>query len=197
MKKVYIFAVIWFLILIIIPLVAVALSGDSEDIMPSAPQKTKEVLADTANEIDKDKLIRSTALFCKESFCDEGIKATSEVIRNNIMTGHNYNTDNLNISDEFYDRIGKICQGDSFKITFNDKKVYIPIKELTDGYTETDENYPYLSKVASPWDLNSEDYIEGKYSGAGISAYGINHLCENGESPQNALLWYLPGFKAE
>ena len=74
------------------------------------------------------------------------------------------------------------------------KAFYIPFCDFTNGKTSTNSEYPYLTAVASPWDsyANADD---GEYYG--VSLNGINYLCNDGYSYEEALQWYLPNFKIQ
>ncbi len=196
MKKTVILILIWFLIIIFIPLICVLAKGEYTQ-PPQKEQAANTIESPpvyTTSEYSDDTLILVTSQYCNESFCDEGIRGVSAVIRNNLEAGYDYNTDNTEISDEFYDRIKTICKSKLITLKYNNKTVYIPITKLSEGCTRTTNEYPYMETVASPWDMSSNDYIYGKEYAEGISAYGINYLCENSGSASDALKWYLPEF---
>ena len=74
--------------------------------------------------------------------------------------------------------------------------LFIPFSETSNGTTYKNVNYKYLHSVASPWDCYAENYDENAEC-VGVSLSGIDYLCKNGCSAEEALLWYLPDFEIQ
>ena len=80
-----------------------------------------------------------------------------------------------------------------FKETFNiidDTDVNATIDDIK----AVNENYKYIHSVASPWDCYQTDF-DANAECVGVSLSGIDYLCKNGYSAEEALLWYLPDFE--
>ena len=95
-------------------------------------------------------------------------------------------------SEELKERVRAVYFSDKELLWQNETK-YIPVSPLSNGQTQTDDNYPYLTSVASPWDCLSEEYDENLRC-VGVSMNGVNYLCTKGYSAEDALLYYLPDF---
>lgn len=193
MKKILIFCIFTGIILIAAPLIntdinkKVSASTDAQHIITVSKAEDNSMQEYT---------VAYTLKYADESFCDEGIKAIMTVIRNNYM----YNSENnikdtipqTQYSDEFYLRVKEIYKSVDTDIFLNGKRVYIPVSELSAGYTKYSDQYPYMPSVASPWDCEQENFVYGKNYQPGISAKGIDTLCQRGSDFKEALKWYLP-----
>lgn len=146
--------------------------------------------AATADNAQRDVAALAASL-CGEDFCDEAIRAM--VILANTdkaeMKANNYS------DKELYSRVKRIYDSDSeLYLHKGDESCYIPYAELSGGVTERDENYPFLCPVASPWDCFDERYSADSRC-VGVSLRGVNYLCEQGYSAEEALRHYLPDFE--
>ena len=74
------------------------------------------------------------------------------------------------------------------------KRCLFPYSETSNGTTYKNENYKYIHSVASPWDCYQTDF-DANAECVGVSLSGIDYLCKNGCSAEEALLWYLPDFE--
>lgn len=205
MRKVLIFCIILLLILSAAPFVGVCIA--SKDISnslfkrESIPQNTTATEATETEDTsaDSEYIISSAISLCNENFCDEGIKAALSIAENNCYyletQGNSKNNTATNeYSDEFYERVKNIYKGLDAVLKYKGECVYIPTSSLSDGSTDTDDKYPYMAAVASPWDCLSEEFIYDKEYSCGVSMQGINYLCSEGMSYKEALQWYLPYF---
>lgn len=95
------------------------------------------------------------------------------------------------ISDKITEAINSVKE---IYIYYNGEVAYIPYADCSSGYTQTDEKYPYLISVASPWDCLSEDYSQDNVC-TGVSLNGIEYLTNNGCDYTAALKRYLPGLE--
>ena len=84
----------------------------------------------------------------------------------------------------------------NISVLYHNKRVYIPITKISCGYITTDEKYPYIKRIATPWDLIHKNYNADKSDyECGISIAAINYLCENNIEFKDALRWFLPDFE--
>lgn len=99
-------------------------------------------------------------------------------------------------SDELYNELVSVLEEPEVSIKYNNTTVFIPLAKSSPGYTICDEKYPYILKVASPWDTFDKSYNNDENSyNCGISVSGIKYLTESGSSFIQALSWYLPDFE--
>ncbi len=141
----------------------------------------------------------------KDSYSDETIKAIAILLN----TDYTVNPESFDITDknnciyednsdnslkEIYPKIKKTVNS-ILKLTVNKngKKLYIPYLDSSNGMTIENDDYDYLTGVASPWDCYTENYDENAEC-IGVSINGIEYLCKNGASAEEALKWYLPNF---
>lgn len=141
-------------------------------------------------------VLKALAL-CSEDFDDETIRAICILQRTNQAAG---NTDSensdFNSESELYKRVKTIYNSNKEILLFQNKPYALPCSPCSNGFTEATEDVPYLSAVASPWDCKSDLYDESLHC-QGVSINGVRHLCGQGLSAEEALLWYLPGFRTE
>lgn len=195
MRKVLIFCVLIFIILIVFPITIYFVSNQRVIINSNKPQQpTFSGTSSDEQSHAKDAEIELAMSMCSETFCDEGLKAVLSIAKNN----YRLNNSNINIntehSEKLYQRINKIYSKTDAQLTYKGTAVYLPTSSLSTGHTKTDDKYPYIKPVASPWDCYSEEYIYKKEYSEGISLWGLNYLCEEGLSYKEALSWYLPDF---
>jgi len=198
MRKVLIFCIAVFVVLLIFPVATSFLSGDMVSFEKNETTNVYEGTNDVIKAKEKEKIIRLAMSICSEEFCDEGLKAALCLAKNNLRYSENFknNTDSLvTYSDEFFKRVSKIYEDVDVSLTYKEDTVYIPTASLSKGFTATDEKYPYMKSVASPWDCICEDFVYKKEYAHGISLWGINFLCEEGLNYKEALRWYLPAFE--
>lgn len=135
--------------------------------------------------------IAAVAALCDSGFCDEAIRALAVLEKTNAAAGQAA-ADGSNISDkEIYSRAERIYNSNNEILTFEGKPVAIPAGVCSNGFTEADGGVEYLEATASPWDAFSKRYSKS-LSCRGVSADGINYLCQSGLSAEEALGWYLP-----
>lgn len=162
---------------------------------------------DTAKTLsDENKiLIGLTAAVCKEDFCDEAIKAAAILIKNNYtVSPEKYDLSDENIflaenkiessQKEYYKKVKQAVVSISdlnFFIAADNEHIYIPYSDISRGYTEKSDKSDYFIPVASPWDCFSENYNKSAEC-VGVSINGLNYLCSNSQSAEQALKWYLP-----
>lgn len=139
----------------------------------------------------------------KESYSTETLKAIAILMN----TDYKVNPDSFETSDFLYeenasgntkDVYGEIKKAvESVKNKTLRKKgeaLFVPYAETSNGTTYKNENYKYIHSVASPWDCYATNYDENAEC-VGVSLSGIDYLCKNGYSAEDALLWYLPDFE--
>jgi hypothetical protein len=192
----------------VLPFVAAKFtSGKAES--PTSSQDTA-VSSDTDNtsddNLDKEEILCGlVAAQNPESYCDEAIKAMIIILNTNYnydSTNFDLNNSNVYISKdsldnsnkELYSKIEELVNSAKELYLYNNDKIcYIPFSKCSNGSTIKSEDYDYLCAVASPWDCFSSNYTEDLQC-EGVSLDGVNYLCEQGLSAQEAISWYLPDF---
>lgn len=196
MKKILIFCILTVIILIVFPLVNTQIPQNapvSNVISAKAPERTK-----SDKDMSKQEKVLSLALdYVDDSYCDEGLKAVMCILENNCIFESENNihkdiTATREYSDEFYQRLEKLYKDTNAELKFKEKRVYVPLSELSAGYTAYCEDYPYIIRVASPWDCMQENFVYDKEYAPGISTKGLDKLCSDGATYTEALRWYLP-----
>lgn len=179
-------------------------SNKNESKLTSSTGKTNNDTkgSDESNEI----LVGLTAAICNENFSDEAIKAIAILINTDYEVKPEYfdlenkevyfSKDGIDNSDkEYYSKIESIVNSmDKKTLSVKNEKVFIPYSKISCGYTLKSEDCKYITSVASPWDCFSQEYDENAEC-IGVSVNGINYLCQNGASAEQALKWYLPEFE--
>lgn len=156
------------------------------------------------NNSDEDKVLCGlVAAIYKNDYSTETIKAITILLNNNYSVSPNefdlndgsvclYFESADNSIREIYPQIKKIVSDSKvLSIYFDNKKQFVPYSQTSNGYTVYNEKYDYISSVASPWDCFSEEYDKNAECN-GVSIDGLNYLCKNGMSAEDALRWYLP-----
>ena len=174
----------------------------TEPVTANEPSKS-ETIVETTTESD---LCGMVAAKYNENYCEETLKALTIILYTNyIVSPDSYDLSDIDIClpeskaensvKENYNKIKSAVSSVYKKALCADGKAfYIPFCDFTNGKTSTNSEYPYLTAVASPWDsyANADD---GEYYG--VSLNGINYLCNDGYSYEEALQWYLPNFKIQ
>ena len=163
--------------------------------------------ADTPeNSKSSDEILRAlTAGLYKNSYSAETVKATAILMN----TDYRAKPDSFEANDflyeenasgnmkDVYSEIRKAAESVKNKTLRKKSEVlFIPFSETSNGTTYKNVNYKYLHSVASPWDCYAENYDENAEC-VGVSLSGIDYLCKNGCSAEEALLWYLPDFEIQ
>ena len=145
---------------------------------------------------ESDKILAEAMKYADTSYSEETLKALLILVRNNLKISPDDNNTNTNTDNvDLYQALEKLLKKSKTELFYNDKKVYIPIAELSPGYIKPSDEYTYLKPVASPWDCLCTDFVYGKEYTAGISLYGIDFLCKEGLSAEKALAYYLVDFQ--
>ena len=140
------------------------------------------------------KIAHIVSSFYKENYTDETIKALAIICTNNYSIKPQNAKINNDSKDKF-NHILKIVESvKKYNLYYNNKTVYIPFSNTSTGTTLTDDRYNYIRPVASPWDIYS-NYYNKRNNCIGVSIEGVNYLCKDGSSAEEALQWYLPDFK--
>lgn len=184
MKQKLFFLVCFFVAMAAIPIVTVNF-------------ETKNIRLSTADEVILDEpsdenICKIVASLCNNEFCDESLEAIARIVKTNMKSGFKYEIEEIS-DKELYLRLKDIINSKTELLLYHNNVKYIPHSFCSDGSTNYNENYNYLSPVASPWDCFCEEY-EQNLSCSGVSLYGIDYLCKNGMSGEDALSWYLPEF---
>lgn len=196
MKKALAFSLLIIVILILVPLLKANIPKKAQVSNEASAKTIKK--SDSDNNLNpEDNVLSLAASYVDDSFSDEGLKAVMCIIKNNCIceeanNTHKDTTTAKEYSDEFYQRLKKLYKETKATLYYKNERVYIPLSELSAGYTEYSEDYPYIIKVASPWDCEQEDFVYGKVYEPGISTKGLDKLCSQGTTYTEALRWYLP-----
>lgn len=151
---------------------------------------------DSASADKRQAVCAEAASLCESSFCDEAIRAVLAIAECNFSVG-SLSSDSNNSDKELYNRVCSIYDSSKeIKLTFDGKPRPVPCLLCSNGQTFSDEKYPYLFPVASPWDCFSAGYDPDSRC-VGVSLNGLNELCRQGMTARQALKWYLPGCETD
>lgn len=178
---------------------------ESEATMSTADNaKNENEITDDSTKSDNDKSVCGlVAALYKSDYSAETIRAIAILLNNDYCLQPDkfdlsnaevciYRENADNSIKEIYPQIETIVSSATDLLIYsNEKNVYVPYSPISNGNTVSDENSDYIISVASPWDCFSEDY-DNKAECSGVSIEGLNYLCKNGMSAEEALNWYLP-----
>lgn len=206
-KKKITACVLLLVLMALLPFSAAKCSDGFENSTKTVTSSSNSSKIDNKNNSDSsDNVLNGlTAAVCKNSYCNETIKAIAILINTDYSVSQEkfdlnnksvYLSENdLDNSDkEYYSRIIDIVNSaKEITLTVDNKKVYIPYFKNSCGYTLDSKENEYIISVASPWDCFSESYDKNAEC-TGVSLDGVEYLCRNGASAEEALKWYLPNF---
>lgn len=188
----------------LLPFTAVKCSGNSDK--NRLTSSTGKTINDKKISDNNEILVGLTAALCNENSSDEAIKAIAILLNTDYEVNPDYfdlenkdvylSKDEIDNSvKEYYSRVESIVKSMGKKsLTTNNEKFFIPYSQSSCGYTLDSKDCEYITSVASPWDCFSKSYGESSQC-VGVSIDGINYLCNNGTSAEQALKWYLPEFQ--
>lgn len=177
---------------------------ETEATMSTADNAKAEIKATEYVNSDEDKAVCGlVAALYKSDYSAETVKAITILLNNdyslqpdkfdlnsNDVCIYKENADNS--TKEIYSQIESgVSSATDLLIYHNDKNVYVPYSTISNGNTVADESCDYIISVASPWDCFSENYDKNAEC-FGVSIEGLDYLCKNGMSAEEALSWYLP-----
>lgn len=181
-----------------------ATESESANVMATADNAPKNNNENEKNISSEDKVLCGlVSALCEKDYSSETIKAISILLNNDYsLNPEKFDLNNpdvfLDIENadndikEIYAEIEKaVSSSKNSLICYNDKNVFIPYSKVSSGNTVYDENYNYISAVASPWDCHSKEFDKNAEC-IGVSIEGLDYLCKNGLSAEEALCWYLP-----
>lgn len=194
MRKKIVALICLLLAMAVLPAIVVGFSGHS----PTANEKAETTDSAEKTVDNSDIICKNAAKICSEDFCDEALRAALILVNTNyIIDKNSVDNSNFSSSKELISKLKKVYNSVSeLYLSENNEVLSIPYSEISNGKTAQSEDYPYLYSVASPWDCFDENYDED-YICVGVSMRGVNYLCENGYSAEDALLWYLPDFEVK
>lgn len=203
MKKKIIATVVFLILMAMLPFVAVKFND---------PQTTAHITTATKDTPSKP-IDKKTKILCglvaaniKDNYCSETLKAIAIIINTNYkISPDSFDLDDTSVCiyeenadssvKEIYPQIKtSVNSCKELHLTLDKEKQYIPFSKTSSGCTIVDKNYDYLTSVASPWDCFQKNY-DADIKCCGVSISGVDYLCRNGYSAEEALLWYLPGFE--
>jgi hypothetical protein len=140
-------------------------------------------------------VLQLAAGLCPKDCCDETLRAALIIARTDQRAGY-AQKGVFNSDIEILSRLQGVYNSDrELYLSENGKLRAIPFAAISNGCTVVGTDFPYLSPVASPWDcLNAQ--ADEQAACVGVSLYGVEYLCEQGYSAEQALCYYLPGFTA-
>ena len=142
-----------------------------------------------------DPYISYVAELCDEDYCDEALKAMAVIAKTNSRLGGKLRSKTNNNSDlELYKRIKSLSSKENIIISIDNKQTEIPVSKCSNGNTASSPDNKHLTAAASPWDCFSPSYSNDAKC-VGVSADGLEYLCENGMSAEDALRWYIPNIE--
>lgn len=194
------------ILMALLPFTAVKCSGNSDKSKNRLTSSTRKTINDKKSSDNNEILVGLTTALCNKDFSDEAIKAIAILINTDYEVNPDYfdleNKDVYLSKDEidnslieYYSRVESIVNSmDKKTLTTNNENFFIPYSQSSCGYTLDSTDCEYITSVASPWDCFSRSYDESSEC-IGVSINGINYLCGNGASAEQALKWYLPEFE--
>lgn len=198
MKKYFICILCFLLAIASIPIIAVFEHKDYAELLDVVSQTDDEI--NTEKEDIKENIVANVMEYVKEDANIETKKAVMAVCINN----YKYNLQNnismpdysiANYSDEYLEELCNLYTELDVEIKYEDKTVYIPLVKYCGEYTSESDDYPYMTSVATPWEMQRSDFYPDYDYPCGISVYSIEYLCENGSDCKSALRWFLPDFE--
>ncbi len=197
-------AILWIILLIILTAIIPITAGVKQEVVPvntDNPNNSKdnEVADIELNEEEKKAIISNVMEYITEDCSTECKKAIVALCKNNALVQkskglNSQSTQVSKYSDSFYKELSELLDKDKTNISINGEKQYIPIINISPGYIVEDPDYPYISSVACPWDLQSPQYQKGIDYTCGISVNGIESLCKLGFESDYVLSYVLPMF---
>lgn len=155
------------------------------------PVKPADAESKTVKKTNEYSYIAAVANLCGDGYCDEAIRALAILEKTNAAAGQAAGEGADNSGTEIYKRAENIYNSNKEILLYEGKAVAVPVEVCSNGFTEADGDKAYIEAVASPWDAFSKRY-SSKLSCRGVSADGVNYLCQSGMSAEEALRWYLP-----
>ncbi len=190
MKHKILMILLFFICMAAVPLGFIVKYGQTSSAKEPAPSPSAAVSKEETGALNALSL-------CRENFDDETIKAVCILQRTNIRAGDTeVKTADYPSETELYKRVKAIYNANKEILCYQNQTVTLPCSPCSGGFTEAAEEMPYLSAVASPWDCKSDLY-DAEIHCRGVSISGVQYLCSQGLSAEEALLWYLPGFHIE
>ncbi|MBR2724974.1 MAG: hypothetical protein IKB72_06005 [Ruminococcus sp.] len=199
MKKLTIICFCLLIPIIIIPLTSVINLNKTHKTEEATHISTNdEVDVYELSEEEADYIACNAMMYINENNHNGTKEALIAICRNNFLFEEENNISHkeikiANYSDTLLKELKETLKKE-INIFLDKNRVYIPIEEISAGFIATSDEYPYISPVASPWDVFNEKYSKEVSQNCGISVAGINYLCEKGYDSLEALKWYLPNF---
>lgn len=204
MKSKIVITALFLVIMAILPLATVMCSDIKSD-----SGQTSEIKSKSDNNYNFDEIVCGlTAARYREGYCDETIKAISILMNTDYTADKNsfdisdpeiclFQEEADNSAKEKYTDIEQIVNSaKELTLWQNGEIKYVPYSETSNGNTIKSDSYDYLCAVASPWDCFDKNFDE-QAECVGVSIGGIDYLCQNGMSAEEALKWYLPNFEVQ
>lgn len=205
MKEKAIFIILMLTLMALLPFVAAKCSNT--DLNMSKTSATADTAKESENNSDKDALLCAlVAAKYKDDYCDDTLKALAIILNTNYKVNPDsfklddksiclYEKDANNSVKDAYPKIKECVKSVKEKtLCIESKAFFIPFSLTSNGHTYESPDYNYLFSVASPWDCYQKDYSENTEC-IGVSINGVNYLCKQGNSYEEALKWYLPQFE--
>lgn len=201
MKEKIIALILMFILMALLPFAAAKCSDNNTSTSTMSTADTPKKPAE--NEDYGKTLCALLAAKYDKSYSTEALKALAIILNTNYKVNPNSFSDEDYLIEEntsgsmkeIYSQIKKAADYAKEKtLCINRKALYIPFSPVSNGATVQSDDYSYLQSVASPWDCYCSDFSEDAKC-VGVSINGVNYLCKNGATAEDALLWYLPEFE--
>ncbi len=197
MKKISILSFMLLSVIVIIPLFA-GIKNRTHKVKntETTASSTDEVNTFNLTSQEIDYILCEAMMYIDQNTHSETKKALVALCRNNYLymkengiTPNELKIDNY--SDDLLKELKKILLNINLSVKHDGVRVYIPINSVSSGYTATDDEYPYLSSMATPWDVLHKDFNKNSPTSVGLSVAGLNYLSEMGYDYIYTLRWYL------
>ncbi len=209
MKKIILWSICFLLLTALIPFCVGITSKKNKAIKPANSNITEKIVETTVTE-ETEKIalteeeLDTICCMAMEYINEDTDKQTKLAIlslcANNYLCfkKENNTLPDINIStysDNSLKELRSILSKGLVEFLYKGNMVYIPLVKISSGHTVTSDEYPYIQEVASPWDTLEDGFNIDKQDQCGISVAGIEYLCKNSSTAEEAISWYLPDFE--
>lgn len=210
MKKIFLWGLCFLLAIAIIPFITGIINGKNKADLhinfasinkPKAATASESAdLSITLTNKDIETIVCLTMEYIEEDTDKETKRAILSICTNNYIKSKADNNISPQVeissyNDNLLKELTEIYNNGIYELRYQNNIVYIPVVSFSHGYIATNDEYPYIEAVASPWDTLCAEYNDSKKSECGVSLYGIEYLCKSHSDAESALRWYLPDFE--
>ncbi len=124
--------------------------------------------------------------------------AVIEICKNNYRYNELHSlaqeSDTSNLNESLYNELLNLYDKTSLSFSQGGKTRFIPLVKSGHLHSATDDEYPYMASVATPWEAESPDFEYDKSVKCGLSITSLKYLIDAGCSRREALGYLLPEF---